>query len=198
MLHDRPRTFATFPHYTLFPVIHVNKYLLLLLLLLLLLRLAGKNSATVRYLPNAVLNTPHTPGLSTMVRKTKRFCRTNVYQLSSPCLCQSCVSNTYPVSPAGLCSTQIVRTDSILTRGVATKFCLVGTDSRAPKPTYPQKLVSPRISATLFRKCWKMQILHNVLVSIKMIPTEVSQFLRGTSPADFSVYVSNRDSENSD
>ena len=32
-----------------------------------------------------------------------------------------------------------------------------GTDSWAPKPIYPQNLDSPRISATLFWECWKMQ-----------------------------------------
>ena len=37
---------------------------------------------------------------------------------------------------------------------------LGSTDTSAPKPTYPQNLVSPRISATLFRKCWKMQNLQ--------------------------------------
>ena len=36
-------------------------------------------------------------------------------------------------------------------KGVATKFCLGGgAESWAPNPTYPQNLISPRISATLF------------------------------------------------
>ena len=35
-----------------------------------------------------------------------------------------------------------------------------GTDSWAPKPSYPGTLASTRISATLFRKCWKMQNLQ--------------------------------------
>ena len=35
-----------------------------------------------------------------------------------------------------------------------------GTDSWAPKPTHPQNCVSPRISTTLFRKCWKIENLQ--------------------------------------
>ena len=57
-----------------------------------------------------------------------------------------------------------------------------GTDSLASKPTYPQNSFSPRISATLFWKCWIMQNLYtchekscwNIIIS------------GGTSPADFS------------
>ena len=59
-----------------------------------------------------------------------------------------------------------------------------GTDSWTPKPTYPQNLVSPRISATLFRKCLKMQNLQ-IPISRKRYLLKYNNFW-GTSTADFS------------
>ena len=55
-----------------------------------------------------------------------------------------------------LSCTNVENTFPIVGKGVTTKFCLgVGRIHRHPKPTYPQNLVSPRISAALFWKCRK-------------------------------------------
>ena len=51
---------------------------------------------------------------------------------------------------------------ALLKKGVTRKFWLVGTDSWAPKPTYPQNLLSSRISATLFLKCCKCKIFIHI------------------------------------
>ena len=66
-----------------------------------------------------------------------------------------------------------------------------GTESWAPKPTYPQKLVSPRISATLFWKHLKMQKFHtcqekNIMKYLVTYTVKISSFLGGGRPPQIS------------
>ena len=72
---------------------------------------------------------------------------------------------------------------SLRSAGASTRGCDWGwgTDSWAPKPTYPKNLASSRISATLFRKCWKMEKIANI--SRKNILTYYNFW--GTSPLIF-------------
>ena len=67
---------------------------------------------------------------------------------------------------------------ALLKKGAARKLWLVRTDSWAPKPTYPQNLLSSRISATLCLECWKSK---NVIRIEKKL-TEISSFLQGGVP----------------
>ena len=72
---------------------------------------------------------------------------------------------------------------SLRSAGASTRGCDWGwgTDSGAPEPTYPKNLASSRISATLFRKCWKMEKIANI--SRKNILTYYNFW--GTSPLIF-------------
>ena len=71
---------------------------------------------------------------------------------------------------------------SFRTQGRRHQILFGGTDSWAPKLTYPQNSIYLRISATLFWKCRKMQNLHTYVSRKKKINIIISG---GTSPRWF-------------